>query len=90
MKAKITSKGQITIPRAIRERLHLRPGDVLDFDENASILQAHRVIEPEEWERRLASARESWNGSAFPRSRNTQELLEELRGPVELPPGLHR
>jgi AbrB family looped-hinge helix DNA binding protein len=27
----LTSKGQITVPRAIRERLGLEEGDVLDF-----------------------------------------------------------
>ena len=27
----ITSKGQVTIPKAIRELLHLRTGDQLDF-----------------------------------------------------------
>ena len=80
MKATITSKGQITIPRVVRERLHLRPGDVLDFDENASILQARRVIEPDEWDRRLDAARESWDRDAVLK-------LEELRGPVEFPPG---
>ena len=47
-KAVLTSKGQITIPKAIRERLHLKTGDVLEFDENATILQARRIIEPEE------------------------------------------
>lgn len=27
----LTSKGQTTIPRAVREHLHLRPGDRLEF-----------------------------------------------------------
>lgn len=29
--ATITSKGQITIPKAVREQLELRPGDRVDF-----------------------------------------------------------
>jgi AbrB family looped-hinge helix DNA binding protein len=29
--ATVTSKGQITIPKPIREFLHLKAGDVLDF-----------------------------------------------------------
>ncbi len=27
----VTSKGQITIPKAVRERLHLEAGDKIDF-----------------------------------------------------------
>ncbi|MGI8509008.1 MAG: AbrB/MazE/SpoVT family DNA-binding domain-containing protein [Gemmatimonadaceae bacterium] len=29
---KITSKGQITVPKAIRERLGVKPGDTLIYD----------------------------------------------------------
>ncbi|MGH7653665.1 MAG: AbrB/MazE/SpoVT family DNA-binding domain-containing protein [Gemmatimonadaceae bacterium] len=28
----VTSKGQITIPKTVRERLHLEPGDKVYFD----------------------------------------------------------
>ena len=32
MKTTVSEKGQVTIPKAIREKLGLRPGTVLDFD----------------------------------------------------------
>ena len=33
--AKMTSKGQITVPKAVRERLNVGPGDYLIFREEA-------------------------------------------------------
>ncbi len=32
VKALVTSKGQITVPKAVRDRLGIRPGDDLLFD----------------------------------------------------------
>jgi antitoxin PrlF len=32
MKTIVSEKGQITIPKAIREKLGLRPGTILDFN----------------------------------------------------------
>lgn len=34
-KARLTSKGQITIPKLVRERLGLRTGDAVEFVEDA-------------------------------------------------------
>ena len=31
MHATVTGKGQVTIPKPIRDRLHLEPGDKIDF-----------------------------------------------------------
>ncbi len=31
MQATMTSKGQVTFPKPIRDKLHLRPGDKVDF-----------------------------------------------------------
>ncbi len=39
VKARLTSKGQITVPKAIRERLGVQPGDDLLFDIRGSRVQ---------------------------------------------------
>lgn len=31
MQATITSKGQVTVPKPVRDKLHLKPGDKIDF-----------------------------------------------------------
>ena len=80
MKATLTSKGQITIPLDIRSRLHLKPGDVLEFDEAAPFLKATKTIAPEAWEQFGKQWRDPWPKLAG------EAVLEELRGPVELPP----
>jgi len=44
VEAKITSKGQVTIPRAIREALHLAVGDTVVFevvDQNVHLSPRH-------------------------------------------------
>jgi len=78
--ATLTSKGQITIPLKVREKLHLNPGDVLDFDENAPFLKAVRVISPEAWEEFGKGWSDPWAG------KTNGEVLDELRGPIVLPP----
>lgn len=48
--ATITSKGQVTIPKSIRERLHLQPGDQLDFlmEGEESVRIKRRTKHPDE------------------------------------------
>jgi AbrB family looped-hinge helix DNA binding protein len=48
MRATLTSKGQVTIPAVIRERLGLQPEQILDFDETAAFLKAVPVFDEEE------------------------------------------
>ncbi len=39
MQATITSKGQVTVPKKVREQLHLSPGDKIEFlvEENGTV-----------------------------------------------------
>ena len=32
MTAKVTSKGRVTLPKAVRDLLGIKPGDVIDFE----------------------------------------------------------
>lgn len=79
MKVTLTSKGQITLPVAIRRRLGLRPGDVLEFDENAPYLKAHKPFSSEQMRSVIG------RGRTRTPARSSEAWIEELRGPVESP-----
>lgn len=42
--AKVTSKGQITIPKEIREKLGVHPGEDVGFEEKDNILVISKVV----------------------------------------------
>jgi AbrB family looped-hinge helix DNA binding protein len=44
MQAVITTKGQVTIPKALRDRLGLRKGTVLEFEVEAGRLVARKAV----------------------------------------------
>lgn len=48
--AKLTSKGQITIPKSIRDYLHLREGDQLQFiiDKTGKVILTAKTIDIKE------------------------------------------
>ena len=43
MKAKLTSKGQVTVPKPCRDKLGLKTGTVLDFEAVDGVLIARKV-----------------------------------------------
>ncbi|MGH9381927.1 MAG: AbrB/MazE/SpoVT family DNA-binding domain-containing protein [Thermoanaerobaculia bacterium] len=79
MKATVTSKGQITIPVRLRKRFGLRPGTVLEFDENAPVLTARRVVSRQQMARAAGVLQHELAG------KSSLEWLTDLRGPADLP-----
>jgi AbrB family looped-hinge helix DNA binding protein len=43
MKARVAERGQVTIPKVLRERLGIQPGTVLEFTENQGRLIAEKM-----------------------------------------------
>jgi AbrB family looped-hinge helix DNA binding protein len=79
MKATMTSKGQITIPHALRRKLGLKPGTVLDFDDRADCLRATKSVDPARMHSVVGIGRSELA------HKSVAEWLDELRGRVELP-----
>ncbi|MBA2273248.1 MAG: AbrB/MazE/SpoVT family DNA-binding domain-containing protein [Actinobacteria bacterium] len=71
MKSRVSEKGQITIPKRLRDRLGIRPGTDLDWQEQQGRLVATKV-----------SARDPVDAvyGVLKLNRPTDELLAELRG----------
>ncbi|MBA3630485.1 MAG: AbrB/MazE/SpoVT family DNA-binding domain-containing protein [Actinobacteria bacterium] len=71
MKSRVSEKGQITIPKRLRDRLGIRPGTDLDWQEQQGRLIATKV-----------SARDPVDAvyGVLKLNRPTDELLAELRG----------
>ena len=79
MKSTLTSKGLLTIPKSIRDRMGLKAGDALEFDEQVTYLKAQRVFD----EKRMRSvAGRGRTDNAL----SSKEHLDEMRGPVRSNP----
>ena len=76
MKAIVSEKGQVTIPKQLRDRLGIEPGAVLEFDEEHGRLVARKLRRRDPVDRVYG---------VLDLGRSTDEILEELRGPAELP-----
>ena len=76
---KVTIKGQVTIPIALRERFGLRPGTEVEFVAEQGSLQ----VRPRKAKRKMPHASELWldkaAGSAVP-GKSTDEIMAMTRG----------
>lgn len=72
-KAKVTSKGQVTIPKDVRERMGLRPGDEIEFAEDQKGFRVQKSLEPSPFKK--------WRGFLkHPKGLDPDELVDEMRG----------
>jgi len=73
MKAVVSEKGQVTIPKALRDRLGIRPGQTLEFEAQRGKLIARKVetIDP------VDAA-----FGAFRSDEATDEFIDRVRGAV--------
>lgn len=71
---RVTEKGQVTIPKEIREQLGIQPGDEIEFDETEEGYVIRKEVDKSRFEK--------WKGTA-----ETEETVDErmtaLRGERE-------
>ncbi|MFN0073343.1 MAG: AbrB/MazE/SpoVT family DNA-binding domain-containing protein [Chloroflexota bacterium] len=73
MKAIVSEKGQITIPKALRDKLGIRPGTVLDFADEQGRLVARKHSE--------VDVIQKWRGRGkLPGGMDVDAYLNESRG----------
>jgi antitoxin PrlF len=73
MKTVVSEKGQITIPKALRDKLGIRPGTVLDFEHDHGRLVARKRSE--------GDVIRKWRGrGALPGGMSVDAYLKRSRG----------
>ena len=73
MNAIVSEKGQVTIPKKIREQLGIYPGVVLTFNEEEGKLVARKKLAEDPFEKWVGRGR-------LPFGRNTDAYLRIIRG----------
>jgi AbrB family looped-hinge helix DNA binding protein len=72
MKTTVSEKGQITIPKRLRDRLGLRAGTILDFEEEEGRIVGRKLLPADRLDA-LVGIVNLANG--------TDEFIRDLRGP---------
>jgi AbrB family looped-hinge helix DNA binding protein len=73
MKSVVSEKGQVTIPKLLRDRLGIRAGEILDFEEDRGRLVAIKASAPDKVDSIYGIVR---------LSETTDSLIERMRGPA--------
>lgn len=81
MTHKVGTKGQVVIPKAIRDQIGIEPGDEVTFEPDGRDVRVRRVADdPEARARDVKALRGIWAGSGG----GTDDLVEERRAEREL------
>ena len=78
MKAIVSEKGQVTIPKQLRDSLGIEPGQELDFVEEEGRLVGRKT-------ERRSPVDEVYGTLRSDLGDDTDTIMDELRGPVDLP-----
>ncbi len=71
--AKITSKGQVTIPKKVREKLGVQPGEGLGFEEKGNLILIRKAVTKSPFDR--------WVGKLkHLKGRRSDDLVRDIRG----------
>ncbi|MBS0358233.1 MAG: AbrB/MazE/SpoVT family DNA-binding domain-containing protein [Proteobacteria bacterium] len=74
MKAIVAERGQITIPKSLRQKLGVKPGTVLDFQIKGTTLVATKADQSDPIDRVYGCLKQKIN---------TDEVIDSLRGKEE-------
>ena len=71
--SKITSKGQVTIPKKVREKLGVHPGEEVGFDEKEGLVFIRKAV--------TESPFDKWMGKLkHLKGQRSDDLVKESRG----------
>ena len=71
--AKVTSKGQVTLPKKVRDRLGVHPGEEVGFEEEGGVMVIKKAV--------TRSPFDKWLGKLEKlEGRHSDDLVREMRG----------
>ena len=68
---KVTSKGQVTIPKKLREKMGLKPGDYLEIKEESEGYLINKKVDKEKIEKYVG---------ILNKEKSSDDVVKELRG----------
>ncbi|MER8392688.1 AbrB/MazE/SpoVT family DNA-binding domain-containing protein [Mesorhizobium sp. M0045] len=83
---RVTTKGQVTIPKEIRDHLGIGPGSEVEFvptEDGARVIAVNENMSQEEASRRFSQTLDRMAGTLDLGGMTTDEYMEWLRGPRE-------